>query len=153
MDFNQVKVRLKQTSGDQNQWKVQRFRWAGFGLLKTCIIPWILKVSKFPFNLFILFKKISLIWYPRLPYSTSTNTYGAQCPRTDFNKRSIPRPKTTTTWKLITHRCKIARIEILHCTEMHFASFLSGGFFTAIVVNLPERKLVKRISVHCGTTT
>ena len=31
---------------------------------------------------------------------------------------------------------------------MHFASFLSGGFITAIVVNLPERKPAKRTSVH-----
>ena len=29
-----------------------------------------------------------------------------------------------------------------------FASFLSGGFITAIVVNPPERKLAKRISVQ-----
>ena len=28
------------------------------------------------------------------------------------------------------------------------ASFLSGGFITAIVVNPPERKLAKRTSVH-----
>ena len=33
---------------------------------------------------------------------------------------------------------------------MRFASFLSGGFITAIVVNPPERKLAKRISVHCA---
>ena len=32
-----------------------------------------------------------------------------------------------------------------------FASFLSGGFITAIVVNPPERKLAKRISVQCLT--
>ena len=38
-----------------------------------------------------------------------------------------------------------------HCTEVHFASFLSGGFITAIVVNPPERKLTKRTSVHCTT--
>ena len=31
---------------------------------------------------------------------------------------------------------------------MHFASFLSGGFITAIVVNPPERKLAKRTSVQ-----
>ena len=31
---------------------------------------------------------------------------------------------------------------------MRFASFLSGGFITAIVVNPPERKLAKRTSVH-----
>ena len=34
------------------------------------------------------------------------------------------------------------------CTEVHFASFLSGGFITAIVINPPERKLAKRTSVR-----
>ena len=38
---------------------------------------------------------------------------------------------------------------LVHCTEVHFASFLSGGFITGIVVNPLERKLVKRTSVHC----
>ena len=33
-----------------------------------------------------------------------------------------------------------------HCTEVRFASFLSGGFITAIVVNPPEKKLEKRTS-------
>ena len=33
---------------------------------------------------------------------------------------------------------------------MRFASFFSGGFITAIVVNPPERKLAKCISVHCS---
>ena len=37
------------------------------------------------------------------------------------------------------------------CTEVHFVSFLSGGFITAIVVNPPERKLAKRTSVYCCT--
>ena len=32
-----------------------------------------------------------------------------------------------------------------HCTEVRFASFLSGGFITAIVVNPPERKLAKLV--------
>ena len=31
------------------------------------------------------------------------------------------------------------------CTEMRFASVLSGGFNTVIVVNPPERKLAKRM--------
>ena len=35
-----------------------------------------------------------------------------------------------------------------HCTEVPFASFFSGGFITAIVVNPPERRLAKRTSVH-----
>ena len=34
------------------------------------------------------------------------------------------------------------------CTEVRFASFLSGAFITAIVVNSPERKLAKRTSVQ-----
>ena len=38
----------------------------------------------------------------------------------------------------------------LHYTEVRFASFLSGGFITAIVVNLLERKLIKRTSVQCA---
>ena len=33
---------------------------------------------------------------------------------------------------------------------MRFASFLSGGFITAIVVNRPERKLAKRTSGNGG---
>ena len=36
----------------------------------------------------------------------------------------------------------------VQCTEMRFASFFSGGFITAIVVNPPERKLAKRTSVY-----
>jgi hypothetical protein len=38
--------------------------------------------------------------------------------------------------------------ESQQCTEVHFASFLSGGFITAIVVNPPERRLAKRTSVQ-----
>ena len=38
-----------------------------------------------------------------------------------------------------------------HSTEVRFASFLSGGFITDIVVNPTERKLTKRTSVHSGS--
>ena len=42
------------------------------------------------------------------------------------------------------------RVEVAeHCTEMRFASFLSGGFTTIAVINPPEKKLAKRTSVHC----
>ena len=47
---------------------------------------------------------------------------------------------------------KIVRISALylhHCTVLHFASFLSGGFTTMAVINPPERNLAKRTSVHC----
>ena len=41
-------------------------------------------------------------------------------------------------------------IGTLRCTEVHFANFFFGGFITAIAVNPPERKLVKRTtSVRC----
>ena len=44
---------------------------------------------------------------------------------------------------------KLYFLEIsLHCTEVRFASLLSGGFITAIVVNPPERKLAKRTFLH-----
>ena len=36
-----------------------------------------------------------------------------------------------------------------HFTEVRFASLLSGGFTTMVVINPPERKLAKRTSVHC----
>ena len=36
----------------------------------------------------------------------------------------------------------------MECTEVRFASFLSGGFITVIVVNPPEKKLAKCISVY-----
>ena len=40
-------------------------------------------------------------------------------------------------------------MNVVHCTEVRFASSLSGGFITAIVVNPPEKNLAKCISVHC----
>ena len=41
-----------------------------------------------------------------------------------------------------------AELPVVHCTEVRFASFLSGGFITVIVVNPPEKNLAKRTSVH-----
>ena len=35
------------------------------------------------------------------------------------------------------------------CTDMRFASFLSGGFTSMAVINPPEKKLAKRTSVPC----
>ena len=36
----------------------------------------------------------------------------------------------------------------VNCTEVRFASFLSGGFTTMAVIDPPERKLAKRTSVY-----
>ena len=38
---------------------------------------------------------------------------------------------------------------MVRCTEVHSASFLSGGFTTMAVINPLERKLAKRSSMHC----
>jgi hypothetical protein len=34
-----------------------------------------------------------------------------------------------------------------NCTEVRFASFLSGGFTTMVVINPPKKKLTKRTFV------
>ena len=39
------------------------------------------------------------------------------------------------------------------CTEVCFASFLSGGFITVIVANPTDRKKAKRTSVQCPKST
>ena len=36
-----------------------------------------------------------------------------------------------------------------HCTEVRFASFLSGGFATIAVMNPQEKRWEKRTFVHC----
>ena len=41
-------------------------------------------------------------------------------------------------------------IVLARCTEVRFASFLSGGFTTMAVINLQEKKLSKGISVRCS---
>ena len=40
--------------------------------------------------------------------------------------------------------------KIGYCTEVRFASFLSGEYTIMAVINPPERKLAKCISVHCS---
>jgi hypothetical protein len=39
---------------------------------------------------------------------------------------------------------------MVQCTEVRFASLLSGGFTTMAVINPPEKKLAKLTSVQCG---
>ena len=54
-------------------------------------------------------------------------------------------------WSCIYVRSRVAGSSA-QCTEVRFASFLSGEIITAIVVNPPERKLAKSTSVQwCGT--
>ena len=43
---------------------------------------------------------------------------------------------------------KLEKNKSLERTEVRFASFLSGRFITAIVVNPPEKKLAKQTSVE-----
>ena len=44
---------------------------------------------------------------------------------------------------------KLPGIWAAHCTEMRFASLLSGEFTTMAVINPPENKLAKCTSVRC----
>ena len=45
-------------------------------------------------------------------------------------------------------KSKLALCTALQFTEVRFASFLYGGFTIMAVINQPERKLTKRISVQ-----
>ena len=45
---------------------------------------------------------------------------------------------------------KVHCANMYQCTEVRFASFFSGEFITAIIVNPPERKLAKCTSVQCS---
>ena len=58
------------------------------------------------------------------------------------------------TYRLYHQCCPPALWEFLstQCTVVRFASFLSGGFITAIIINPPESKLEKRTSVQCTET-
>ena len=48
---------------------------------------------------------------------------------------------------LFTYTHNAMEWNLLH-TDVHFASFLSGGFTTVAVINPPERKLAKRTPVY-----
>ena len=46
--------------------------------------------------------------------------------------------------------CYQCQCNIGQCTEVRFASFLSGGFTTISIMNPPKKKLKKRTSVQCS---
>ena len=60
-----------------------------------------------------------------------------KCPKSFQFRSRLQRHMTT-------HQVQIPE----HCTEVRFASFLSGGFTTMAVINPPERKLAKRTPGH-----
>ena len=49
---------------------------------------------------------------------------------------------------LCTQNCHL-KTNSTHCTEVGFASLLSGAFTTMAVTNPPERKLAKHTSAQC----
>ena len=55
-------------------------------------------------------------------------------------------PKSNSSLHYIIYIVKSRAVD--QSTEVRFDSFLFGGFITAIVVNIPERKLAKRTSVQ-----
>jgi hypothetical protein len=60
------------------------------------------------------------------------------------SNRTLNRRSMITVVEFLSHSYKFKQ-----CTEVRFASFFSGGSITAIVVNLPERKLTKCTFVQC----
>ena len=63
-----------------------------------------------PSNLYSLFTYFFFVKFSSKPLlKIRTANAFSQCPRTDLNKRSLPRPRTTTAWKLIPHRSKISK--------------------------------------------
>ena len=52
----------------------------------------------------------------------------AQCPRTDLNERSLPRPKTPQHESLYHLGLKLAKIEIPH-GESHYIDFSKTDFY------------------------
>ena len=55
----------------------------------------------------IIFSNALLCW--SFTNLWTSNLEHPQGPGTDLNKRSLPRPKTITAWKLIPHRSKISK--------------------------------------------
>ena len=51
--------------------------------------------------------------------------------------------------RCIAEQHQLACSLVHHCTDVRFASLLSGGFTTMAVINPPEKKLAKRTSVQC----
>ena len=69
----------------------------------------------------------------------------------DIALETLVGSKMATIWSLL--RCAVLWLAKLpgECTEVRFASFISGGFTTmapVAVINPPERKLAKHTSVE-----
>ena len=69
-----------------------------------------------------------------------------QAPESDRKVFSAPRASQSLHWHFFLQSTYV----LVQCTEVRFASFISSGFITAIVVNPPEKKLTKRTSVQCN---
>ena len=68
-----------------------------------------------PWGKFLIFEEKKVIYLLKIVITrlfSKPNSYlggPSQCPRTDLDKRSLPRPKTTTAWKLTPHSSKISK--------------------------------------------
>ena len=71
----------------------------------------------------------SLMTAWQLPDDFIFCVYKSQCPRTDLNKRFLPRPKTTIEWKLIYLGLKSTRIEIPHIGSHYYIDFSKTDFY------------------------
>ena len=80
-------------------------------------------------------KKVPL-WYKKAKSDTRLFT-AHQCKYPLFSDFRL-RVSCTASWLIFFRH---------HCTEVHFSSFLYGGFTTMSVINPPERKLAKPLSI------
>ena len=98
-----------------------------------------------PISSFIVFSNIKKYKSSHFAnkYSPPRETFGRSLRRAMKNKKEYI---TLETKEMLASKLKY--IFSSHCTEVRFASFLFGGFISAIVVNPSERKLAKSTSVH-----
>ena len=95
-------------------------------------------------------------------HTPNTNRYSFQIAKNCLVKKWLINSKSSTRdsqfqkkvcWEHIWKYPKYPTIYLTHLTEVRFACFLSGGFTNMAVMNPPEKKLEKRTSVPCSTTT
>ena len=62
----------------------------------------------------VKYLKLTLLWNRWLPFHGKNHRHRPQCPRADLNKKSLPRPKTTTAGKPYSIGLIWARVKIIH---------------------------------------
>ena len=107
------------------------------GNLLVIIVILTSKVLRSSTNLFLLNLSIADLLVLAICTSSSLVEIVTRSDKWILGKVHILKPRTS------------AFFPSYRCTEVCFASFLSGGFTTMAGINTPERKLAKRTTVYC----